>query len=645
MRNCKMAGNGWAKRILLTLLFLLVSCIVTPFVGSMSAAKADYGVYDPPCTVHSYVVRATVNKDRTIDFEEEIEFTLSDTFDDEEDDTFYRSLPTEGDRFLNIRAEGIGNPEFSYYVADNPDVDGFIDINCTGGVKAGATLKYKFAYTMAVQKSNTQDGMIIDFVGGGWPFALQNVDVIVDFPASLTKADIHSAKFGTSGNDYVEIVEERADYLHLHANLLPLEISDYGKFAVPITLDFSLEKGALDKASFFGGSDNALWVPIVFGLIFLAVATVFFIMSMKRTEPSTVVGFKAPNGMDPLELGFVLDGLIDNEDVTSMIYYFASKGYLSISTENDEIVLKRVVEQLPDTESAHAKTLYKGLFDGGRDETTVSDLKNEFYVHVDEARQLAGGKRPKMYQGGSVARFIVTLLLSLGLFLLVPAIVGVVYVGGGYVSLPGGLLMLIPIVVGGILFWLTENYRYKWSAKKRIGFLLFVPLAMIVGGVIYCSFYAHVLAPFERVITLVFGYLVLLSSGKMLVRDEKYLETLGKILGFKEFILVTKKDRLEEMIETTPDLFYDVLPYAQVMGVSDVWEEKFRTITIEPPAWYDGDFTLFDYWLISRSMTSMRMAMLSRPAGNGSSVGGSGGGGFFGGFSGGGGGGGGGGFR
>jgi uncharacterized membrane protein len=97
------------------------------------------------------------------------------------------------------------------------------------------------------------------------------------------------------------------------------------------------------------------------------------------------------------------------------------------------------------------------------------------------------------------------------------------------------------------------------------------------------------------------------------------------------------------MLETNPELFYDVLPYAQVMNVSDEWEEKFKTITIKPPMWYDGDFNYFDYWLISRSMRSINLAMVSRPSNT--SVGGGGGGGFSGGFSGGGGGGGGGGFR
>ena len=144
----------------------------------------------------------------------------------------------------------------------------------------------------------------------------------------------------------------------------------------------------------------------------------------------------------------------------------------------------------------------------------------------------------------------------------------------------------------------------------------------------YYALFAHVLSGFERLLALVCGCAVLYLQKGVLARNEDYMERLGRILGFKEFILVAKKDRIEAMLETNPELFYDVLPYAQVMNVSDEWEEKFKGITIKSPTWYDGDYTYFDYWLVSRSMRSMRMAMASRPSENGT-VGRSGGGGFY----------------
>lgn len=643
----KLAGKGWAKAILLALILLLFVGLFSPFMGgryAMKTAKADASYGDSPCKVHYYKVTATVGEDRTIAFEEEISFTLSPSFPTS-DDTFYRALPIEGDRYLHIEAEGVGNPDFSYYVADNPDEDGFIDINCTGGVKANATLTYRFRYTMEIHSSNTEEGMIIDFVGAGWPFALNNVDVIIRFPAPIAGYEIHSTRFGEAGNDYVTVLNQTENQLYLHADELPLSHSsyEYTRFAVPITVDFRLESGGLAAMGALRTSPTA-WIPWTLGVVFLLVAVGLLLSSLKKPILSTVVGFTAPNGIDPMELGLLLDGTVDEEDVSSMIYYFASKGYLTISMEGGSPVLKRVCSQLPDTETPHASAVFDGLFPRGREQTCVDDLTQRFYQHAEQAKALVEGKRQRMYTGGSVARFVGCGLLSAGLFFFAPMLAGLLYVGGGYVSAVP-LIMLFPVLTCLILWLLLENYRYKWGAKKRFWISFLAVGILLIGAVLSCFTSTHLLTMAERIITLVFGTAILLISAKLLVRRTEYMETLGKLLGFKEFILVTKKDRLEAMLETSPELFYDVLPYAQVMGVSDVWEKKFKSITMQPPRWYAGDFSLFDFWVLNSAMRSMRYSMMMRPKSGGKSVGGIGGGGYFGGFSGGGGGGGGGGFR
>ena len=103
------------------------------------------------------------------------------------------------------------------------------------------------------------------------------------------------------------------------------------------------------------------------------------------------------------------------------------------------------------------------------------------------------------------------------------------------------------------------------------------------------------------------------------------------------------------MLQENPQLYYDVLPYAQVLGVTKEWEGKFKSITIEPPSWCSGEasFSVFDYVLLNSMLRSSFVSAMSRPKpkGGGTFLGGGGSGGHFGGFSGGGHGGGGGGVR
>ena len=99
------------------------------------------------------------------------------------------------------------------------------------------------------------------------------------------------------------------------------------------------------------------------------------------------------------------------------------------------------------------------------------------------------------------------------------------------------------------------------------------------------------------------------------------------------------------MVSSNPSYFYDILPYAYVLGITDKWIKQFENITISEPSWYSG--TNFSYHtmdhFMNETMNSLNKTMGSAPAstGGGSSSGGSSsssGGGFSGGGSGGGGG-------
>ena len=61
----------------------------------------------------------------------------------------------------------------------------------------------------------------------------------------------------------------------------------------------------------------------------------------------TVVNITAPDEMDPMKMGKWIDGAVNNEDITSMIYYFANKGYLKIDlTDEDDPKLISLLSRL-----------------------------------------------------------------------------------------------------------------------------------------------------------------------------------------------------------------------------------------------------------------------------------------------------------
>ena len=365
----------------------------------------------------------------------------------------------------------------------------------------------------------------------------------------------------------------------------------------------------------------------------------------KNREITPIVNLKAPDAMDPMKMGKLLDGTADTEDVTSMIYYFAHKGYLEIDfSDEDDPLLIRKTERLPDSAPVHQKTLFKGLFQGDG-AMRVSDLKHKFYEYADKAvKQIPP---TPMYEKKSKVGFYGGGVLGT-LFALISAFVlGRTTLGGGY-SYFLGIIFIAPAILIALFGEINENYRYKWKAGKRLG--MKVAQYGVAGffALIFIALFArHFSTGYERAVIALGALLPTFITGRALTRTEKYCEIMGDILGFKEFITVTEEDKIKTMLESQPELYYKVLPYAQVLGVTDEWEDKFKNITIQPPTWCVGyRMTVFDYLILNRMMRTATIVMMTRPEPKGGSfVGRSGGGGHFGGFGGGGFGGGGGGAR
>ena len=648
-------------------LLTLLCTFIFPFVGgryraNAVQASADDYPYDV-IEVHSYQVELNVRKDRKVEIKEKIkvEFLLPGLT------MFYRSLPIEDTRYTGIVASCAGNSEFFYTVEDNPDMSGFIDINCVGGAERGNVWTYDISYTVEHGGNEIENGMLIDVIGYGWSVPLNDVSVNVHFPAAVdeTSLQLYSGGYGAGGNDANVVMQLSADgkTLTLTADRLNVVYNDYydEEMAQGITLGFVLGEGVLkDYASTRIFTDD-MWKIVLGAAIAIGLGLLVALLAPSKKELITTVNIKAPDQMDPMKMGKLIDGTVDNEDVTSMLYYFAHKGYLTIDlTNDDDPKFIQKVTTLPATESLHARTLFNGLFARADREviagktpfdddtvivsTRVSGLKHKFYETADKA--IKQTPNLKMYESKSVAWYALGSVIGLFYGLILPFALSFA-VGGGYTYFGGGAFF-VPIAVVLVLGLLKENYRYKWKKSALLGMTIAQIGVAALFALIFIAFFAsHVLTGYEKSVLCLGALLPTFFTLNKLLRTEKYRETLGQILGFKDFIVVTEEEKIEFMLKENPELYYKVLPYAQVLGVTDAWEKKFENITLAPPDWCMGShMTVFDYMIINRCMTRAMVTALARPDGAGGSfIGRSGGGGSFGGFGGGGFGGGGGGAR
>ena len=52
----------------------------------------------------------------------------------------------------------------------------------------------------------------------------------------------------------------------------------------------------------------------------------------------------------------------------------------------------------------------------------------------------------------------------------------------------------------------------------------------------------------------------------------------GRLLGLKKYLEVTEKEKIEMLIKENPEYFYNIIPYAYVLNVSNEWIENYNFV-------------------------------------------------------------------
>ncbi len=605
--------------VAVVLLALAVRAGISPPVSV--AANAASSAYD--FTIQGYAVDMKVATDGTIEVEEEIEvfFTGSSSHG------IIRDFPLgNGVRYVGIEAKCKNSSDFYSYTAT--DDTSFLSLYLRGdAVVTGQTRVYTITYTMEVPSAKEEGYLPLDVIGFGWGAQIENVRATVTIPDGLQEWKIYSGSYGTSGNVRNAVVSQNGNVISIVCDLLGKEQG--------ITLDLKFEEGVI-----VGKFDASVLWAVLIGVVLIGVAVVLKLLVFRQPVLSPTVNLTAPDEMDPLKMGKLIDNSVDGEDLGALIFWLADQGYLKIDLSEGEKdpVLIATGKKLPPDAPPHQRAMYDGLFAHG-DRVKVSSLKNRFYKTAETIKTTVNAASVGMYRKSSVA--------------------GIVLYGIISALLLGGFAMLYAFrSIGGYVYWyLLAGCAVAYAATAFVSSLVSqralkwkrAACAALSAGAVVATCLIGALA-------LLFlpcpafgwgtGFLLILSAaltgavgGFFLCRTEEFTAKLGHIVGFKNFILFTEKDKIKFMLQENPETYYRILPYAQVLGVTNEWTDKFKGLEMNPPsyvAYNTADF-IWDCMVwnaLFRSLnTNFSTTMVSRPS---SSGGGSISGGFGGGFGGGG---------
>lgn len=542
---------------------------------------------------------------------------------------FFRDIPVNANtQVKNVKAEKLKGDSPSFYYDVDLEFSNFVSVSIgDSSNKYKKTETYRLTYTYVIMNSVVNKGTLpLNPVGAGWECEIKSADVTLILPDGYTGAKCYYGKKGSTATLGFETgVEDGRTVL----TVKNARLDSYNG----ITFDIEFDKGAIK--SYFD------FTPFIFVIIAAAALVALILIRVflfNKSYVTPVVNYEAPRKMNPLMMGKLIDNKIDNEDITSMIFYWASKGYLKINMENkDNPTLIRIVRNLPESCENYERTLFEGLFRSG-DAVQTGSLANKYYKSVDIAKAEVNAKtKGKLYKTWTSALALgiaVAAGLALGLTPLILAFARISHT----LLYAMGFMAVVPAVIVNVAAQSIIIMRYKMKPKMFKLAWVIVAVTCVIVALVYLFVPSYIMGMWAKLLLGLVCMAIAVAAATLVSRTKEYDAQLGEILGFKEFIRLAEKEQLELMLEDNPQFYYDILPYAQVLGVSDIWEDKFSDITVLPPQWLTGDaftdvFMLHSFNVMIRSsMRGMSSGMVSRP----SSSGFNGGGGGFGGHSGGG---------
>ncbi|WP_422482253.1 DUF2207 domain-containing protein [Pleomorphochaeta sp. DL1XJH-081] len=502
-----------------------------------------------------------------------------------------------------------------------------------------------YHYDIGSDPNDGYDEFYYNIVGEDWEVPIESFSFSITFPKPVDVGDINFSRglWGTTSAEGVTW-ELSSDGLVVNGRSTTLQPGE------AVTVRVQMPEGYYDERT-----DYQFYYRI--GLIVASILLVGFAWltwSRHGRDKDLIIvpNHEPPEGMSPLDVGYIIDESLDPKDVTSMIFYWADMGCLTIVEEGKEFSFIKGHD--PKNVSKHEKQIFDAFFSAGSNGVVKSkDLKGDFF----RAYQKLKGTVDSHYRGeralASAKSRNRAALTTLSMLL--PAIGYSLSLTGNY---PGVATIVLAVLGIGesIALLLVWHLMFRiWHIRKIGGKLAWtLVLLLVLGG----SWFILVLAGWfvdAPINAILLGSTVLLIANTLISffaiitrqRSDYGRRVLEQVLGLREFIATAEMEELKRMIDSDPEYYYHILSFAIVLGLERKWAKKFASLAIEPPSWYVGPNTVWNAMVVSsmlnRCNSSLVTAVATAPSSGspGSRFGGSsfGGGGFSGGGFGGGGGG------
>lgn len=613
----------------------LLFCIFTFFLFSLNCYANDYDIT-------KYDVEIVVDEHNKYSIKENI-----DTYFNVSKHGIVRRIPLynniirqDGTRERNrvLISNVHVNEEFASSRENNNYVLKIGSADKTINGKHSYTISYD--YDIGLDKNNKYDELYFNIIGTEWDTNISNVTFKITMPK-----EFDASKLGFSYGEYGESNTDNISY-DVDGNVITGSFDRTLLAGEGLNVRLELPEGYFIRKS-VSSSLLECWyyiIPIL-GVLF---SYLIWKKYGKDDQVVDIVSFYPPENMNSLDVAFAKKGSVNSNDAVSLLVYLASKGYIKIVEDKkskSRFTIQKVKEY--DGNNKEEELFFRGLFKKVWDSISSDELNESFYLTINSilTKKNSTANRKEIFNNkSSNKRYILFLfmLITSSLSTIIPAL-GYKLSDVIFSIIICNLIGIVALIIVAIIY---DNNCTKKGLNSALGFAFFFVLALAVANFTIIGFeyiYYDTVYLIGFILCMVCTYLIYFFYLIVTKRTEYGNKVLGEVNGFKKFLETAEKDKLESLVHDDPSYFYNILPYAYVLGVSDAWIKQFEGIAIAPPDWYESADT-FDYYRFNRSLNrtihsaSRVMNSVPQSSGGSSSGGGFSGGGFSGGGSGGGGG-------
>ncbi len=580
------------------IIYLLILCLL--FIPSVKAIDNGY-------VIDKYLVDIKVNEDNSLDIEEKITVNFK-----ESRHGIIRKIPVENeirrvDGTISNKRIKITNITVNKEYKKSTDGD-YLSLkigNANKTVKGEQEYIIKYKYSIGKDPLKEKDELYFNIIGTEWDTSINNVYFRITMPKDFDESllGFSTGKSGQVGSNKIKYeVKENEIIGSYNGRLNP----DEG-----ITVRCELPEGYF---VYHFKIDYIYFIPLLFLILSFIIWYIF-----GRNNLIETVEFYPPEGYNSLEIGYLYKGYATDKAVTSLLIYLANKGYIKIEeikstgflTSKDNYKFIKLKEY--DGDNENEKIFMSGFFRKmDSNEVKISDLENKFFISSERIKKNINHKENKNKMFDQKAK---KNGLFIGLFIVITLLL--IIKNLGFEIIFPMLFVTVGLVV--VIFMHSSNSGTDSTSRATKFFILVwgslfsgIPFVFLI---LPKLFEQLDLLPFfaECIVCISFMFSLFFNMKK---RTKEGAEIYGKIKGFRNYLKTVEKEKLESMVMTNPNYFYDILPFTYVLGISDKWIKKFEGITLQEPDWYNsnGSFTLnhFESFMGS-SLSSMSSIMTSVP--------------------------------